>query len=494
VLVAALGCQAEHAAPRALGEADAKATPSAEAWDAFFLQGSKIGYGHTTVIAADRDGEKLVEVEALNHLEIARFGQRTVQELKIRSLERLDGRVLEFQTEIAFGPSPTTVRGHVAGGQMILETNTQGSRQRATIPWSDEIGGFQAVEQSLERKPLVAGEKRSLKMLMPVVNQVALVDLAAQELEPTSVMGVRTRLLRIESVARLPDGNAIASTIWTDERGATIKTRVESLEQESFRTSRAVAVAEAPPGGFDLGIDLIVKIVPPLANPRATREVRYRVELANADPAQVFAIGATQTVRSLDDHSAEVTVRSLRPADLAPSDPPVPEVDQQYTVGNSVLQIDDPRVRQMAREAAAGADNPRDIALALERYVYRAVTKKDFSQAFATAAEVATSREGDCTEHAVLLAALARACKIPSRVAIGLVYVEGADGFGYHMWTEVYLNGQWIPLDAVTGAGGTSAAYLKLSDSSLAGPSAYSSFLPVAQVIGQLKVSVLESH
>jgi transglutaminase-like putative cysteine protease len=122
------------------------------------------------------------------------------------------------------------------------------------------------------------------------------------------------------------------------------------------------------------------------------------------------------------------------------------------------------------------------------------VSRKDFSQAFATAAEVAESREGDCTEHAVLLAALLRACGIASRVAIGLVYVESAAGFGYHMWSEAYLDGQWIPLDGILGQGGTSAAYLKLTDSSLEGASSYSSFLPVAQVVGQLKISIRESE
>ena len=76
---------------------------------------------------------------------------------------------------------------------------------------------------------------------------------------------------------------------------------------------------------------------------------------------------------------------------------------------------------------------------------------------------MAESREGDCTEHAVLLAALARACGIPARVAIGLVYVDQAGGFGYHMWTEMYLSGHWIPLDATLGQGGIGAAHLKLT-------------------------------
>jgi transglutaminase-like putative cysteine protease len=91
----------------------------------------------------------------------------------------------------------------------------------------------------------------------------------------------------------------------------------------------------------------------------------------------------------------------------------------------------------------------------------------------------------------VLLAALARVVGLPSRVAIGLVYVERAAGFGYHMWTEVFLDGRWLPLDAILGAGGTSAAYLKLNDSSLDGASAYSSFLSVAQVLGQLKITIV---
>ena len=165
----------------------------------------------------------------------------------------------------------------------------------------------------------------------------------------------------------------------------------------------------------------------------------------------------------------------------------------EYLAANSILQLDDARLKQMAAEGKGSATDPAQLAVALEKYVHGAMKQADFSQGFATAAEVAESRAGDCTEHAVLLAALARINGIPSRVAIGLVYVDSAASFGYHMWTEVLLNGEWVPLDATIGRGGTSAAYLKLTDSSLEGASAYSSFLSVAQVLGQLKVSVVSS-
>jgi hypothetical protein len=316
----------------------------------------------------------------------------------------------------------------------------------------------------------------------------------ARDYETTALLGIEARLLRVDGITKF-GGGQVASTLWTDERGEVIKTRIASLGQETFRTTRAVAMA---PGGtekaFDLGLDSIVRVDPPLERPHATRQVRYRVELGEGDPAKTFASGPTQSVRAAGDRAAEVTVRSLRPREAAQAPNPAPEPAAEFTTANSILQVDDPRIQKMAREAKGTLADPAELALALERFVHGAVSEKNFSQGFATAAEVAESREGDCTEHAVLLAALARACGIPSRVAIGLVYVGRAGGFGYHMWTEVYLDGQWVPLDAMMGQGGTSAGYLKLADSSLDGASAYSSFLAVAGVLGNLKVRVLEAE
>jgi hypothetical protein len=126
----------------------------------------------------------------------------------------------------------------------------------------------------------------------------------------------------------------------------------------------------------------------------------------------------------------------------------------------------------------------------LERCAGGVITRSGYSQAFASAAEVIDAGEGDCTEHAVLLAALCRARKIPARVAIGLVYVNQA--FCYHMWTEVHVGGRWIPLDATRPQGGIGAAHLKMAHGHLEGASALSSFLPVLQVIGRLKIEILE--
>ena len=91
------------------------------------------------------------------------------------------------------------------------------------------------------------------------------------------------------------------------------------------------------------------------------------------------------------------------------------------------------------------------------------------------------------------LAALARARGIPARVAIGLVYMEGRQAFGYHMWTEVYIDGRWIPIDGTLAQGGIGAGHLTIAHTNLEGTSAYSTFLPVVQILGRLSIEVIDA-
>jgi transglutaminase-like putative cysteine protease len=171
-------------------------------------------------------------------------------------------------------------------------------------------------------------------------------------------------------------------------------------------------------------------------------------------------------------------------------------VAAEYLAATRFVQIDDARVREHATRAAAGQTDRVKIALRMERYVHEKLAKKNFSTALASAAEVARSLEGDCTEHAVLLAALLRAKKIPSRVAVGLVYVANGQSFGGHMWTEAFLNGCWVPLDATLGEGGIGAGHIKMAQSSLAddAPAPVGAFLPLLNVLGNVEIEVISTQ
>lgn len=491
-------------APSSAGSVDTSpaSVPDSETWDSLHVKDAQVGYVRTSVRNLQEGGQKLLEIEAEQRLKVGRFGDVSQPGIIIKSIESASGNVVRFESRQELGAVPETATGRVVDGKMLIETKSTGKTVTSEIPWTPDLAGFFAIERSLVRQPMRPGERRTLRGLAPMFNQLVAFELNAKEQEDTPMAGgVKKRLLHIDAVTVLPDGSRLHSSLWADDKGDALKTQTAELGQTTFRTTKEIALTGGAGGSFDLGLETIVKLSRPLKAPHKAQRIRYKVSLATgtgegqeSDPARVFPAGPTQEVRPLDDHTAEITVRSLRPG-AAGNEPPAAEkpptdADRQP---NNLVQSDDPRVVQMANEAARGETDPVKVALALEKHVGQSIRKVNFTQALATAADVANTREGDCTEHAVLLAAVARAKGIPARVAIGLVYVEGLQGFGYHMWNEFYLNDRWVPMDATLGQGGIGAGHLKLSHSSLAGGDAYSSFLPVARVLGRLNIEVMES-
>jgi hypothetical protein len=105
-------------------------------------------------------------------------------------------------------------------------------------------------------------------------------------------------------------------------------------------------------------------------------------------------------------------------------------------------------------EAAGRAKHPAEIASFVGDYI----GDKSYARSFDVASRVATTRSGDCTEHAVLTAALLRRFGFDARVILGIVLLGVANGketpmlkaFG-HAWVEHYDQGRWTIVDAALG-------------------------------------------
>ncbi|MHC4180203.1 MAG: transglutaminase-like domain-containing protein, partial [Planctomycetota bacterium] len=413
------------------------------------MGGARVGYARTTISHARRSGRKVVRVEGLTHLAVKRFGQMAEQEIRFTCIETLDGKLIEFEAEVQQGKVPMRSTGKVVGNRLQLETTTLGKKTSTSIPWSSEYGGFYATEESLLRRPMQPGERRTIRSLVPVLNQVATIELVAKDYELVKLLGGSFELLRIDTTTRFSGGVELSVAVWCDRQGESLKTRTDAIQLETVRATKALALETKDLAEIDLGWDATVTVDRRLESPHSTKQIRYRVQLDGADPAKVFVSGPSQRVKSTGPHTAELTVYALRPGQTggnpeAPDDPP----SDEHQEPNNMIQSDYPKIVAMARKAAGDRQDPWQVAQTLERYVGQHISEVAFSEAFATAAEVAENPVGDCTEHAVLLAALARARGIPARAAMGLVYIQGKGSFGYHMWTEVYVEGRWIPIDA----------------------------------------------
>lgn len=120
-----------------------------------------------------------------------------------------------------------------------------------------------------------------------------------------------------------------------------------------------------------------------------------------------------------------------------------------YSRCSFIIDCDEAPVRAAAEAARRELGNAPDMKR-LTGWVGRFITKKGYGRTFDAASIVATRREGDCTEHAVLLAALARANKIPARVVLGLALIEirGKTSAVGHAWVEWKKGNTWAPADA----------------------------------------------
>jgi transglutaminase-like putative cysteine protease len=121
------------------------------------------------------------------------------------------------------------------------------------------------------------------------------------------------------------------------------------------------------------------------------------------------------------------------------------------------LQSDRQEIVALARKAVGRTTDPFKAAKQIESFVANYIKNANLSVGYASAAEVAKTRQGDCSEFAVLTAALCRAAGIPAQLVVGVAYTQdfaGREGFVGHAWTQAYVGGKWIGLDAALKRGG----------------------------------------
>jgi transglutaminase-like putative cysteine protease len=479
--------------------AAATASHAEESWDAVYLGGAKIGFVHTFVVKLKDKGRDFLRVRIDMELNLKRGNDISLTKLSYGTIETLDGQVLKLDTRTFASEGGNDLRAHgdVIRGKMLLTLEGAGEPQQLTIPWSAEVRGPYAAEQSMARQPMKANEQRSLKMFMPELNKICDIKLQSRGIEKV-YLGDKSEhsLLRVEQTTQV-DGKPRPEfdvKLWVDSLGQVLKSEQDLLDgYVTYRTTEEAAKTPGGPIQFDLIKSTVIKVAPKIATPERTRFVKYRLTLKEGELSQVIPTDPRQTLQPIPNqkNSGILEVKSVG---LLDGEPGPAAADTQYTKPNALVTSQDSRVRSLALRVTRGVVDSWQKADRINHFVFDSIKDKNFAVAFAAASEVARNLSGDCTEHAVLAAAMCRAVGIPSRVVVGLIYVEKLEGFGFHMWNEVYINQRWVALDPTWDQSTVDAVHIKLSDSSLEGVSPFEAFLPIIRVIGKLEIEPIEQR
>ena len=462
------------------------------------LQGQHCGYARIAIRQSPGEFTFLSYIK----MNLSRMGQDIQLVVKNVSHEKPTGGLISMEMTFLVGGLKSTRKAVLEGDQLLVSTELWGQKnlERFAVP----PGGFSS-ELAAEHliKPLLNQPGRRLEFtvlslqggpspFLPAVMEVIGPETIQAYGQAISAVKVKTKITM--------QGMEFTAHSWLDQQGP-LASRVSFGGLDIFLQAAQKDQAKKKAGKADLTtIALIVPKVS-LKNPAKASRAVYRLTLKNDQP---FSLNLPQTdmqrvlARGPNYLDVQVSRQSPEQFTALPAQQ-VPQEMQQYLRSSLYLDWQNPALAAAAQEIPVDSENPWDLARALWKYANETISTKDLGVYFDPASKVLATRRGDCTEHAVLLGALARARGLPSRIVTGLVQVNDFGThkvvFGYHAWTEVWINGQWISLDAALNQAPADVSHIAL------GISAWNASDPTVdmvagllQVVGNLEIEVLQQE
>ena len=415
-----------------------------ERWYVFAIGGTPVGY-----VVEDTAGER---TRTVVFARLTRLGKSIEMRFETVATEDTRGDLRGLTYEARLSKQPVRLDAVVEGDRIRL-TSAQGP-PRDVERGGERILGPAAVARLTASRLRAADDSIEYAVFSPELQRVA---------------RVRRRVLAV--AARVDCGNATATkieetieglpaprTLWLSADGVLLADSVTGPfgAMTTCRATKEAAMAANGTLPADLYERTLARANVRFADAAALDRVVLRVRARDA--ADRLPDFASHNQRVLQPGVVEIRRPSRHARQNAPAMP------AEFVEPNALVESNDPDVVRAAKQSAGG--NAYDTALALTAWTAENLSM-DAGIVFAPASELIRDRKATCMGYATLLAALARAAGLPSRVVMGYVYYGGI--WGGHAWTEIAVDGQWLPFDAAVFAPGiASAARLSVGASSLA--------------------------
>ncbi|MFA5685331.1 MAG: transglutaminase-like domain-containing protein [Lysobacteraceae bacterium] len=432
----------------------AEAEPS-ETWFSVHLEGRKIGHLHQTRSQA---GEEIVHEETLR-LELARDGQTLRIGSTERTVESIDGRPLAFRSHTDTAGSVGLIEGEIRDGVAMVTIDHSGRRLSQRIDWPADALFGDAQARRDQRHGLTAGTRyRHADFDLGGLRMLA-VDVEVIGPQSVDIHGSERALIAVDRRFDAGDGQPMRIRSWVDPADRSVQRMQLMLLGMSLDLMACErACAQAPNQSADVLVATSTPSPRRLSQRDRQRPLRYRLAMRDGDLPRLPALPG-QSVQAQGEW-LELRIDPRGGIDRLPK--------PEDTAATRWLESDAAELRELARRLIDDAVSAEERMRALESGVRRHLAVKSLRIGYASALDAARLGEGDCTEHALLLAALARAEGIPARVATGLAYASAYAGqqqvFVPHAWVYAFIDGRWQGFDAALPAFGAGHLALNVGD------------------------------
>lgn len=461
---------------------------------AVFMEGKKIG--HAVHTRTEAGGEVRTSDDVT--ITISRMGFAVTIQMGETSVETTAGKPLRFEsTQQLAALMNMKVVGIVKGDGVVDVTSTSsGSQQKSTMTWPAGAVMAEGLRLLSLQKGLKAGTEYSVDIFSPEVMQAISAKMTVGQTKPVDLLGRVVKLTEVTTSLNVPGAGQMTSTTYVDDEVRALKSviPIAGMQVEMVDCPKEFALSDNDV--LDLLDKMFVKSPEPIEDVGAAASITYTLRPGKGAD---FTIPTTdnQTAQRLPDGKISLTIKPVTVSSggtlpYQGNDPKLLEAVKP----TRFLQSDDKRIMELARQAVGDTKDATQAARKIESFVARYIDNKSMSVGYASAIEVAESRQGDCSEFAVLTAALCRAVGIPAQVVVGIAYVKdfaGLQGFGGHAWTQacVGADGKWMGLDAAFKSGdrgGYDAGHIALA----VGNGDPGDFFNMATSLGQFKIEKID--
>ena len=470
------------------GSAATKTTPAEMEFFAVFMEGKKVGYAiHRRIVS----GEKVTTSEEVC-ITLSRLAVSMTIQMMETSIETTDGRPLGFELKQKLGSMVMTVSGKVdRTGKVDLTTSSMGTEQKRTLQWPEGALMAEGLRLLELKKGIKEGTEYTAKVFSSGILQAVDTHIRIGPVENVDLLGRVVALREITTMLNMPGTGNVISKSYVDEDLGAQKTVMPIAGMNVEMVACAKEFALGRNDVLDVVDKMFLASPEPLDNLAETAFITYQLAPKQGVSNLTIPSDYNQHVRHLSNGKVVVTVKPV----VAQSGAKFPYKGSDAAILEAMkptrfLQSEHREVIDLARRAVGDTQDATEAAQKIEAFVGEYVENRSLSVGYASAAEVAASRQGDCSEFAVLTAAMCRAVGIPSRVVVGVAYVDefaGRQGFGGHAWTQAYVGDKWIGLDASFrggGRGGYDAGHIALA----VGNGNPEDFFNLATTMGQFKV------
>jgi hypothetical protein len=489
-LVAA-GCKKE-------AELIAKNTPSKEVeYYAVFMDGKKVGHSVNSREVSDGNVTTTEKVR----ITISRANIPVTIDMSETSIETTKGKPLGFEVTQELSIMTMKAVGTVNNlGMVEITTTSMGNEQKSTMQWPDGAVMAEGLRLLTLKKGLKNGLQYSARLFSPGILQAVDVEVRIGGNQDVDLLGRVVNLKEVTTTLNMPGAGRMVSTSFVDERLRIQKSIMPVLGFEIEMVACAKEFALGEDDVFDVIDKMFLASPQNLGNIGSAASAEYYLKPTKG-AGLAIPVSDNQEVRRLDDGTVVVTVKQI----AAPAGAKFPYKGSDRTIVEATkptrfVQSDHKEIIKLARRAVGNTTNAAEAARKIETFVADYVENKSLSIGYASAAEVAESRQGDCSEFAVLTAAMCRAVGLPAQVVVGMAYVKDFSGltigrqakfengaFGGHAWVQAYIGDKWVGLDAAfksAGLGGYGPGHIALS----IGNGNPEDFLNLVGTMGQFKI------